>query len=150
MVHSATIICVFLYHQCIGSHIYLFRVMYLIAPMSTTTRRIREVSHITILHDVALYVCPNIVAYVSISDPQYLYPWFCDDWCQKEFLGNHYRRALDMFYGNKHGHPASRGMRESGCLQPSAALLSNQGNIDQWRAEIAPTHATGVWSQRSK
>ena len=41
--------------------------MYIIAPISATTRRIKEVSHITILHDVALYLCPNIVAYVSIG-----------------------------------------------------------------------------------
>ena len=41
--------------------------MYSIAPISATTRRIKKVSYITILHDVSLYLCPNIVAYVSIG-----------------------------------------------------------------------------------
>ena len=41
--------------------------MYIIAPISATTRRIKEVSHITILHDVTLYLCLNIVTYVSIG-----------------------------------------------------------------------------------
>ena len=40
--------------------------MYIIAPISATTRRIKEVSHMTILHNGALYLCPNIVTYVSI------------------------------------------------------------------------------------
>ena len=64
---SATIICssILVYWF---AYILVDRVMYIIAPIPATTRRItgKEISHITILHDVALYLCPNIVACVSI------------------------------------------------------------------------------------
>ena len=71
-----TIICIFLYCYCIGLLTYLLGDHVFNHTYPTTTRRIKDSSHITILRNAMLYLCPNIVVYIMICSLSVCYCFF--------------------------------------------------------------------------